>query len=48
MDLTCIAVTRAGILTSIRSTMGSPFGFTAERNALLPRRSHLAMLEREN
>ena len=37
MDLTCIAVTRADILTPVRSTMGSPFGFTAERNALLPR-----------
>ncbi len=35
-DLTCNAVTRAGILTSIRSTMGYPFGFIAEWNALLP------------
>ncbi len=44
-DLTCIAVTRTGILTSIRSTMGYPFGFTAEWNALLPRHSHLATLD---
>ena len=35
-DLTRIAVTCACILTSIRSTMGRPFGFIAEWNALLP------------
>ena len=29
-------VTCACILTSVRSTMGHPFSFTAERNALLP------------
>ncbi len=36
-DLTRIAVTCACILTSERSTMGRPFSFIAERNALLPR-----------
>jgi hypothetical protein len=37
-DLTRIAVTRAGILTSVRSSVGYPFAFIAEQNALLPRR----------
>ena len=36
-DLTRIAVTCACILTSERSTMGRPFGFIADQNALLPR-----------
>jgi hypothetical protein len=36
-DLTRIAVTCACILTSQRSTMGRPFGFIADANALLPR-----------
>lgn len=35
-DLTRIAVTCACILTSQRSTMGRPFGFIADANALLP------------
>ena len=35
-DLTRIAVTCACILTSQRSTMGRPFGFIADGNALLP------------
>lgn len=36
MILTCHAVTRANILTSVRSTVGYPFSFIAEQNALLP------------
>ena len=36
MNLTCIAVTRANIFTSTRSSMGHPFAFIAEWNALLP------------
>ena len=39
-DLTRIAVTCACILTSERSTMGRPFGFIADQNALLPRASY--------
>ena len=35
-NLTLIAVTRANILTSVRSTVGYPFSFIAEQNALLP------------
>jgi hypothetical protein len=35
-DLTRIAVTCACILTSKRSTMGRPFSFIADWNALLP------------
>ena len=35
-DLTRIAVTCACILTPERSTMGRPFGFIADANALLP------------
>ena len=36
-DLTRIAVTCACILTSQRSSMGRPFTFIADGNALLPR-----------
>jgi hypothetical protein len=36
-DLTRIAVTCACILTSQRSSMGRPFTFIADANALLPR-----------
>jgi hypothetical protein len=35
-DLTCIAVTCANILTSVRSSMAHAFAFIAEQNALLP------------
>ena len=34
--LTRLAVTCANILTSIRSSMGHPFAFTAESNTRLP------------
>ncbi len=36
-DLTRIAVTCACIFTSQRSTLGRPFSFIADANALLPR-----------
>ena len=35
-DLTCLAVTCANIISSVRSSVGYPFTFIAERNALLP------------